>query len=87
MRPLPSVIPPRSLPATGALYPTTEEHPITNSDKANLDFFAGIESQLNRLAEQRALRQTAINRLEIGATSFAKAALETAGELGLNNEA
>lgn len=52
-------------------------------DQANLDFFADITGQLNLLDEQRALRQTAINCLSIGATSLAEAALETALDLGI----
>ena len=56
---------------------------MTNTDKANLDFFADITNQLNLLDEQRALRETAINCLSIGATTLAEAALETALELGI----
>lgn len=54
---------------------------MTNTDQANIDFFADITGQLAKLDEQRALRQTAINCLEIGATALAEAALETAIDL------
>lgn len=70
-----------ALQVTGALYPTTEDNTMTNTDQANIDFFADITGQLAKLDEQRALRQTAINCLEIGATALAEAALETAIDL------
>ncbi|WP_153133335.1 hypothetical protein [Dechloromonas hortensis] len=56
---------------------------MTTLDQATLDFFADITNQLNLLDEQRALRQTAINCLELGATTLAEAALETALDLGI----